>query len=133
MIEDRENLRAKKNAKKKHKFGASKTVHAGFSFASKLEAAVYNILHLQKLAGEIREIQVQHSIYMTKANIQYIADFKCIKSDGSHFYVESKGHECAVWRIKRRLFKYYGDSYLQIWKGSHTNPYLHETVVANEE
>lgn len=128
MIEEREALREKKKTKKAHKYSAKKTEHHGFSFASKLEAAVYNILHLQKLAGEIREIQVQDSIKLTDAEIEYRPDFKVVLADGRVHWVESKGVETDVWRIKRRLWKCYGPGELWVYKGSHTKPILYEII-----
>jgi hypothetical protein len=62
--------------KKKSKYGAEKTGHAGYSFASKLEAAVFDYLKMLEAAGEVRDIQCQNTIYLTRARISYRADFK---------------------------------------------------------
>jgi len=117
-----------KKTKKAHKYGASKTEHHGFSFSSKLEAAVYDILYLQKLAGEIFDIQVQDSIKLTEAEIEYRPDFKVTVANGVTRWVEAKGFKTAVWQIKKRLWKAYGPGELWIYEGSHTKPRLAEII-----
>lgn len=112
-----------------HKYGAKKVEHhAGYSFGSKLEAAVYNILYLLQKAGEIKEIQVQDSVYLTDAEILYKPDFRVTCPDGFVYWVEAKGFETPEWRIKRRLWMKYGPGELQIWMGSASKPYLKEKI-----
>lgn len=118
-----------KKQKKKHKFGAKRVDQAGYSFGSKLEAAVFNILNMQLLAGEIANIQVQDSIYLTRAEILYKPDFKITRLDGSFYWVEAKGFKTPVWGIKKRLWKHYGPGLLQIYEGYHNNPKLEESIV----
>jgi len=112
-----------------HKYNASKVESDGHSFSSKLELAVYGLLKMRKLAGEIKEIQVQAHCYLTEARILYIPDFRCVMADGSELYVEAKGYETDVYRIKCRLWKHYGFGPLEIWKGSPTRLNLHETIL----
>jgi hypothetical protein len=99
------------------------------SSSSKLEAAVEQILRIQQKAGEIREIQVQASVYLTKARILYKPDFRCVMADGSEIYVEAKGFETPVWRIKLKLYRHYGSAPLHVYKGSYRNPQLDEIVI----
>lgn len=99
-----------------NKFGNKKTSHKGFSFASKAEAGLYDQLKLREMAGEIREIKVQDTVYMTRARIAYIVDFSFINcATGVKEYAEYKGFETAVWAIKKRLWKYYGAGILTIY------------------
>ena len=114
--------------KKKHKYGAKKVEQAGYSFGSKLEAAVFNMLHILQLSGAIKHIQVQDSVYLTEAEILYKPDFKITKPDGTFYWVEAKGFKTPVWGIKKRLWKVYGPGELHIYEGSHTNPKLEETL-----
>lgn len=120
--------RLERKEKKKHKYGAKKIEHGGYSFGSKLEAAVFNILHLQKLAGEIETIQVQDSIKLTLADIEYRPDFKVTRPNGEVYWIEAKGFVTPVWAIKKRLWKHYGPGLLQIYVGNHSNPKLDETI-----
>ena len=74
-----------------NKYSAKRVSHAGYSFASKLEAAVFDILKLRECAGEIKDIQCQAHVKLTKAKIVYIPDFKFtdVKS-GEEYYAEAK-------------------------------------------
>lgn len=111
-----------------NKFNSRKVNLDGYSFASKLEAAVYGMLKIREIQSQIKILQVQCHIYLTDARILYIADFKCEGPDKVEFYVEAKGFETDVWRIKRRLWKHYGPGKLEIWGGTHKRPFLKETL-----
>jgi len=106
-----------------------KTKLDGYTFASKLEAAVYALLRQDKTLT----IQTQDHVYLTDARILYIPDFKCTPVEGDPFWVEAKGFETDVWRIKRRLWKHYGFGKLLIYKGSAARPYLDETLTVTEK
>ena len=108
------------------KFRNKKVSSDGHSFASKLEAAVY-----QMLKYEWENVEVQPSVYLTEARILYKPDFKVwqTNSELSGLYAEAKGFETDVWRIKRRLWEHYGPGRLQIYKGSHLRPVLAEVIV----
>lgn len=115
-------------ADKRHKYGAQKTEYAGQSFASKLEAAVFQILKLFEKAGALTLLQCQDHVYLTEARILYIPDFKCQASDGEVFYVEAKGFKTPEWMIKKRLWSKYGPGDLWIYEGSHLNPKRTEII-----
>lgn len=118
----------------KNKYGSTRVSHAGFSFASKLEAAVYDMLKERELAGEIKIEQMQAQVKLTKAEIIYKPDFKCsYTASGIDFFVEAKGLETDVWRIKRRLWIHYGPSSLYVYKGSHKRLRLHEVLEPKQE
>lgn len=113
----------------------------GIWFSSKLEASVYTILQSRKNAGEISEIQVQDHVLIcgpqghecnSKKKIEYIADFKCTRPDGTTFHVEAKGFANERWPMKRRLWMHNGPGRLEIYKGSHLRPYLEETIEPGE-
>lgn len=104
---------------RKHKFGAKRTEHAGISFASKFEAHIYSILKLREKAGEIRILKIQDHVKLTEAEILYIPDFKCeYVSSGEIFWSEAKGFETPEWKIKKKLWLYYGPGKLEIYTGS---------------
>lgn len=101
-------------------------------FSSKLEAAVYAQLCLMERGGLIREIKCQQSVYLTEARIQYISDFSVFDvSKNCTVWVEAKGFETDVWKIKLRLWKHYGPGPLQIWKGTAAKPYLFKEVTCS--
>src|SRR3990167_4847396 len=111
------------------KIGNQKVSLDGYSFASKLEAAVFQILRLSEMAGEIKILQVQDHVYLTDARIGYIPDFKCIDlKTNEEFHVEAKGFEMGVWRLKRKLWMYYGPGPLDVWKGHYLRPVFSERI-----
>jgi len=115
------------------KFGNKASLRPGYSFSSQLEAAVFDLLKKRELAGEIRIVRVQASVYMTPARILYKPDFECLDlTTGKIFYVEAKGFETIVWRIKYRLWPHFVDADLHIYKGTHGRPYLDEIVKGKE-
>lgn len=100
----------------------------GRSFHSKLEASTYGILKLRMKAGEITGIECQVSVYLTRARIQYIPDFRVTMKDGSFRYVEAKGYVAPTWPMKKKLWKHYADAPLEIWGGHYSRPSLMETI-----
>jgi predicted nuclease of restriction endonuclease-like RecB superfamily len=110
------------------KFGSKRVEVSGMSFASKLEAAVFQVLKLMEKAGEVKDIKAQDTVYLSKARIIYKPDFKIETTAGETAWVEAKGFETPEWRIKLRLWKAYGPGPLWIFRGSHANPKLDEVV-----
>lgn len=103
--------------------------HAGFSFASQLEAALYDILVQRKADGEIDDIQLQPQVRLTRAGILMKPDFRATcTATGKELYFEAKGFETDIWRLKRRLWEVYGPGPLEVWKGSAKRPRLVEVV-----
>lgn len=112
------------------KFQNKKVELDGYSFQSKLEAAVYEYLKARKDAGEIEILQVQDHIYLTDARVPYIADFKCLDvHKNEEFWVEAKGYESPVWPTKKKLYRFYGPGRLEIYKGTYKNPILDEIII----
>jgi len=100
----------------------------GFSHRSKLEYAVCQLIWLREKAGELKHIQHECNIHLTKARVLYIPDFKCETRDGLLF-IEAKGYEAARWPTIKKLWKHYGPGPLEIWKGMHRRPILDETII----
>jgi hypothetical protein len=108
-------------AKGKLKYGNTKVSHAGYSFASKGEAGCFDMLSLLEKAGKIRDIKTQVTVYLTRARIIYKPDFQFEDLElAQTVYAEFKGFETSDWRIKRRLWMYYGPARLRIYKGAMT-------------
>lgn len=91
---------------------------------------MHDILLLREKAGEIKEIQQQINVHLTLAKILYKPDFAYTDcATGETIYVEAKGMDTQTWRIKLRLWKFYGPGTLEIWRGSYNKPFLDETVI----
>ena len=112
---------------KGNKYGRKSLEHAGYTFASKLEAAVFDILKLRERAGEISDIKTQEAVYLTLARIMFKPDFSYLENS-IRTYAEAKGMETPVYAIKRRLWAKYGPSPLHVYKGTYKNPQLFESI-----
>ena len=111
------------------KYKAQRVSYDHHSFASKFEAAIYQWLKLREANGEITDIKCQETIYLTEAKIIYKPDFSYIDNKTEiRIYAEAKGYETTDWRIKRRLWQFYGPGSLEIYKGSAKSFSLHETL-----
>lgn len=118
----------RKSANKKVK-NATPTQTDGRSFASKLEAAVYQMIKFREMAGELELLQCQDHVRLTDAEILYIPDFKCLNlKTGEVMWIEAKGFANDVWPLKKRLWKTYGPGVLEIWGGYYTRPTLLEII-----
>lgn len=110
------------------KYGAKQVTQDGHKFSSKLECAVYNLLLDMEKRFMLSNIKLQPSVYLTHARIRYVPDFSFVNKKGETEYVEAKGQETDVWRIKRRLWMFYGGGVLHVYKGTHLRPVLHEII-----
>lgn len=104
--------------------------HDGYSFDSKLESALYDYLKWLEADGEIRNIVVKPNVYITRARIHMIPDFRAYNVKlGADVYYEAKGYVTDVWKIKKKLWKFYGPGVLYIYTGHHTRLVGPETIV----
>ena len=98
-------------------------------FASKLEAAVYQILKFKVKAGLIKSLECQSSVELTNANIRCKIDFSYIDTVSlEKCWAEAKGIETDRWQIIQKLWKFYGPGKLLIYKGSYQSPRLVEIL-----
>ncbi len=112
------------------KYANTRVSHAGRSFASKLEAAVFDMLVMMERAGLVKDIVQQPHVKLTRAEVVYIPDFKCFDVEKEEtFWVEAKGAESPEYRIKRRLWKEYGPGPLYVYKGTWQRPKLFEIII----
>lgn len=112
--------------KNRSKYGAVKTG----GLASKLEFSVLELLKLREKAKEIKNIQLQQSVSLTRAKIMYKADFSYEdKETGKTVWVEAKGFAADTWRLKKRLWACYGPGKLEIYTGTYKKPILSETII----
>lgn len=100
-------------------------------FQSKAEKSLYQLLWLRQRAGEIRNLKCQVQVYLTEAKILYKPDFYFEQNDHGEWkerWSEMKGFETAVWKIKRRLWMFYGPGPLDIWKLNRSGIFFSETI-----
>lgn len=88
------------------------------------------MLHLMERGGQLRDIESQVSVYLTDARIQYIVDFRAVEArTGVVEYHEGKGMDTPVWRLKRRLWQFYGPGRLVVWvAGVRGEPAIKEVI-----
>jgi hypothetical protein len=111
------------------KYGSKKINHAGMTFSSKLEAAVYDLLWLLQKAGDISNLVTQKRVYFFRdPDIYYIPDFY-FERHGNPVFAEAKGFETPEWKIKKKLWEHVGPAPLEIYQGSYTKPRLIETII----
>jgi hypothetical protein len=111
----------------RNKYGAKRTEVKGRSFASKGEADCFLGLldnpHIELLRQQVH-------VHLTEAKIVYIPDFEVRdKATQEVYYVEFKGFETDVWKIKKRLWKHYGPAKLEVWKKSRGQIVLVESII----
>ena len=107
----------------------SKAVNADDKyFPSKFEAAVYQVLYLRQKSGEFDEIERQVQIELT-AGITHKVDFVAKKNGERVLLIEAKGFEDNAWQLKKKLYKKFTKLPLEIWKGTHSKPFLSETIL----
>lgn len=111
-----------------NKYHAKSTIYEGHVYHSKLEAAYAESLDLRKRAGDIKDWQRQVKLDL-KVNGQHITnyfiDFVVHHNGGEKEFVECKGMEMDLWKIKWKIleatfddFKESPDDFLTVVKQS---------------
>lgn len=102
------NVKSFKNERKKTKYRNSFTDYNGSRYHSKFEAKVAQDLDFMKKSGEVEEWerQVRIDLRVDGEHVcNYYIDFIVYHKSGVKEYIEVKGFETDVWRIKWRLFE----------------------------
>lgn len=90
---------------KQNKYGAIKQN----GFHSRKESGYAWELQVRKKAGEIKDFETQRKIELFGENgtrvCNYFIDFVITHNDGTEEFVEVKGFETPVWRLKWKLFE----------------------------
>lgn len=98
----------KKKPKGKSKFGNKRCEADSFKFDSMLERSYYYKLKKDREDGKIKYFLMQVPLHLP-ANIKYIADFMTVDYDNKINYIDVKGVETDVFKLKKKLVKeYYG-------------------------
>ncbi|MBC1499385.1 DUF1064 domain-containing protein [Listeria weihenstephanensis] len=98
----------------RNKYGNKKTTVDGFTFDSKAEAVYYGHLKLLKKAGEVESFKLQPRYLLqegfkkngkTHRQIDYIADFEVLYTDGHTEIIDIKGVKTEAFKLKQKLFE----------------------------
>jgi len=99
-------------SRKRNKYGVSRVAdrtYNGVVYASKFEMEYAQHLDLMVRAGKILcwDRQANFTLKVHGQHIcDFVVDFKVYKSDGGHgYYVETKGAETPVYKLKLKLFR----------------------------
>ena len=84
-----------------HKFKAIQTEVDGIKFLSKKEARYYSELKLRMLAGEVIFFLRQTPFHLT-GNVTYRVDFTEFHSDGTIHFVDVKGLQTPMFKLKKK-------------------------------
>jgi len=96
------------NWNRKNKYGAVKQTYNGYSYHSKKEAHYAAELDWRIKAKEIKSWTRQHRLDLRVNDeliCKYYIDFRAELTDGSIEYIEVKGFETDLWRLKWKLTK----------------------------
>ena len=91
---------------KPNKYHSKKATYNGYTYHSTLEANYARQLDWQIKEKEVKSWERQYKIDITVNGIHitnYFIDFKVYYTDGHVEYIEIKGFETGLWRIKWRL------------------------------
>ncbi len=103
----------KGRVKLKTKYSSESTEYNGYNYDSKKEADYAKQLDLRIRLKEVKEWSRQHKfeLYVNGEKIcNYYIDFRVVMKDKSIEYVEVKGFETDIWRLKWRMTKALFDS-----------------------
>ena len=94
-------IAARKKKPKRNKYNAVKTRIDGITFDSKKEARYYGELKLRVMAGEVSHFLMQVPLILP-GGVRYRLDFLEFWMDGSVHYIDAKGVQTAVFKIKKK-------------------------------
>jgi hypothetical protein len=90
----------------RHKYNAKKVRLDGFTFDSQREAAYYAELKLRERAHEISGIRIHPAFHIEiqgRPICKVILDFAYTTKDGDDVYVDVKGVDTALSKLKRKM------------------------------
>ncbi len=86
---------------KRSKYGNKRVTLDGINLKSKLESSYYMHLQLLKKAGEVEYFLRQIPFYLP-GNVRYVCDFQVFTTDGRVIYVDVKGVETNMFKLKKK-------------------------------
>lgn len=93
--------KAQPQTAKPNKYGAVPTAVDGIRFASKREARYYEQLKARQAAGEVSYFLRQTPLHLP-GGTKLVVDFLVFYPDGRAEYIDVKGRETPMFRMKRR-------------------------------
>ena len=91
---------------RRSKHGNVVTTVDGIRFQSKREARLYERLKLQREAGEVSYFLRQVPMHLP-GGTRYVVDFLVFMRDGRVRYLDAKGQETKLFRVKRREIQHH--------------------------
>ncbi len=85
----------------RHKYNAKITEVDGRKFASKKEARYYRELLIRQSSGEIIFFLMRVPFHLP-GNVKYVCDFQEFYSDGTIHFVDVKGVETDMFKLKKK-------------------------------
>ena len=86
----------------KNKYGAVKCERDGINFPSLLERSYYDQLKLRQISGELKYF-LRQIPFQLPGGVKYFCDFQLFFADGTVEYVDTKGRDTPVSKIKRKM------------------------------
>lgn len=103
---------------KQSRYGVKRIQVDGIWYDSQLERDYHQVLLFMQRAGEISDLEYhQETVYLTESRIGYKPDFTYTEK-GRKVWVDTKGVETEIFRLKMRLWRCYGPGPLRIVKRS---------------
>lgn len=88
----------------RHKFKAVPTWEDSIRFPSKLEAACYRKILLMQKAGEVVFFLRQVPFHLP-GGTKHLVDFVTFNTDGSVHFLEAKGYDTPIGKMKRKIIE----------------------------
>jgi hypothetical protein len=107
-----------------NKYGAKKTDYSGVKYHSRFEAECAEILDTRLRAKDIKKVERQVKIDLRAYDehmTNYFIDFVITHNDGHREYIEAKGAETDLWKLKFKMLEAKlkneePDAELTLWK-----------------
>ena len=103
---------------KNHKYHAVPVVDDGFRFASKAEAKYYEELKLRCNDGGDVLFFLRQVPFHLPGNTRYVVDFQEFHVDGSVHFIDVKGVETGMFKLKKRMVEQLYPVKIEIVKNS---------------
>ena len=85
----------------KHKFGAVKCQSDGIKFPSRLERDYYEQLKLRQKSGDVLFF-LRQPVFDLPGGVKYLCDFAVYLADGTVEFVDTKGLDTPISKLKRK-------------------------------
>lgn len=119
-----------KHYARESKFKSERIQYQGRSFASKGEAGLFQYLKALEAKGELKIVALQPNVTLSPFKIKMIPDFLVRYLNSEELvYVEYKGFETDVYKIKREIWKVIGPGKLVVYKGYGSGLTITETII----